>query len=383
MTGPRSDARTDKPTTEENRPVATTMHRPTELLRCMLEEQRRTEPTWLGLFMICGEQPDAAAQNNAAVEALVDAARQGVADTAQAVHRMKQGTHDVCEACGKNISCRRQQNYAFTGGWGHAGMAPHRAAAEWSPSRSPSGATSLCYRAQPYTAAARTGVELREKAGATGTVGDAPHHLQVHLAHERRELPGKPVKRAVAEHDGAVMILPWLVAGVLQRRGQAAGRHADGLAGVVGGPVQHLLHSGAGADRLGHRCGEQPADQVVVPFRYRHRHLVLGPPVQLRRAAGARTAAPRRPAVLDREQSLFGEPVEVEGGHPPADPQGLRGRVAADRCPGTGDEVEHGSAGRIVEGGHGSDAVEQRARTHDPIVKHARLDFRSDAGLAF
>jgi hypothetical protein len=37
----------------------TTVHRPTELLRSMLEEQRRTHTIRLTQFMICGKSPDA------------------------------------------------------------------------------------------------------------------------------------------------------------------------------------------------------------------------------------------------------------------------------------------------------------------------------------
>jgi hypothetical protein len=55
--------------------------------------------------------------------------------------------------------------------------------------------------------------------------------------------------------------------------------------------------------------------------------------------------------------SPVGEPVEVEGGDPAADAEGFRGRVAADRRRGGGDQVEHGSLGRIGHGGHGGEAV--------------------------
>ena len=41
--------------------------------------------------MICGEPPDATGDDSATVEALVAAARHGVADTTQALHRMAAG----------------------------------------------------------------------------------------------------------------------------------------------------------------------------------------------------------------------------------------------------------------------------------------------------
>jgi DnaK suppressor protein len=110
MTGRPSDACTHTPAEKENRPVTTTANRPTELLRCMLEEQRRTHTLWLTQLMICGEPPDATGHDSATVEAFVAAARQGVADTTQALHRMEQGTYGVCEACGKNIPLGRLRN---------------------------------------------------------------------------------------------------------------------------------------------------------------------------------------------------------------------------------------------------------------------------------
>ena len=102
MTGRRSDACTHTPA-EANGPVTAAVRRPTELLRCMLEEQRRTHTIWLTQLTVGGEPPDAAGHDSATVEALVAAARHGAADTTQALHRMEQGTYGVCQACGKNI----------------------------------------------------------------------------------------------------------------------------------------------------------------------------------------------------------------------------------------------------------------------------------------
>lgn len=90
--------------------MTTTVHRPTELLRSMLEEQQRTHTIWLTQLTICGQPPDATGHDSATVEAFVAAARQRVADTTQALHRMEQGTYGVCEACGKNIPLGRLRN---------------------------------------------------------------------------------------------------------------------------------------------------------------------------------------------------------------------------------------------------------------------------------
>ena len=113
MTGRRSDTCTHRPAAKENRPVTTTANRPTELLRCMLEEQRRTHTIWLTQLTICGQPPETTCHDSATVDAFVAAARQRVADTTQALHRMEQGTYGVCEACGRNIPLGRLRNLPY------------------------------------------------------------------------------------------------------------------------------------------------------------------------------------------------------------------------------------------------------------------------------
>jgi DnaK suppressor protein len=97
-------------TAEGNRLVNTTVHRPIELLRSMLEEQRQM---CLIQLMICGESPaapDATGSDRDTDDALVAAARQGAADATQALRRMTQGTYGVCEACEKDIPLGRLRN---------------------------------------------------------------------------------------------------------------------------------------------------------------------------------------------------------------------------------------------------------------------------------
>ena len=106
MTGRHSDACTQQSAAHENPPV----HRATGLLRCMLEQRRRVHTVCLAHLMFCDEPPDATGDDSATVEAFVAAARQGVADTAQALHRMQQGTYGICEACGKDIPLGRLRN---------------------------------------------------------------------------------------------------------------------------------------------------------------------------------------------------------------------------------------------------------------------------------
>jgi hypothetical protein len=158
---------------------------------------------------------------------------------------------------------------------------------------------------------------------------------------------------AVAPRIGALVVSAWLAGIVLNLLTIDAPRHYDVALRDVG-----LLLAALTLGRLAWAVERVPA------------------------TAGAGAAAPGWPAVLDGEQSFLGEAVEVEGGDPAADAEGFRGRVAADRRPGTGDQVEHGPPGRIVEGGQGADTVGERARGHDPSVKHEHLDFRSELSLA-
>jgi DnaK suppressor protein len=90
--------------------VTTTVHRPTELLRSMLEERLRTHTNCLTQLTVCGAPPASTGHDDDTVAALAAAARQGVANATQALHRMSQGTYGVCEACGKDIPLGRLRN---------------------------------------------------------------------------------------------------------------------------------------------------------------------------------------------------------------------------------------------------------------------------------
>jgi DnaK suppressor protein len=130
MTGRRGDARADDPAANENRPATTLVTRPTKLSRGMLEEQRRTSTVWLTRLMNGGQPPGATGYDSAAVDASVAAARQGVSDTTQALHRMEQGTYGVCGACGKNIPVGRLRNQPYAR---FCVPCHRRAARRWSP----------------------------------------------------------------------------------------------------------------------------------------------------------------------------------------------------------------------------------------------------------
>jgi DnaK suppressor protein len=106
MTTPQRDA--DTHTTRRTGPaVPGTRHRPTELLRTMLEERLQTHISWLTDLANDGAQPEITGDDRDVLDALVAAARQCVADTTQALQRISNGTYGVCEACGEDIPLGR------------------------------------------------------------------------------------------------------------------------------------------------------------------------------------------------------------------------------------------------------------------------------------
>jgi DnaK suppressor protein len=89
--------------------MTTTVHRPTELLRSMLEERLRTHTNCLTQLTL-GGAPSDSTDHDDTVAAFVAAARRGVANATQALRRMSQGTYGVCESCGKDIPLGRLRN---------------------------------------------------------------------------------------------------------------------------------------------------------------------------------------------------------------------------------------------------------------------------------
>ncbi|HET6534271.1 MAG TPA: TraR/DksA C4-type zinc finger protein [Actinoplanes sp.] len=72
---------------------------PMELLRTMLEEQFAVHTTRLTELTVYGRMRRSADRDPQALELLAASARQGIADTAQALRRMTEGTYGVCEGC--------------------------------------------------------------------------------------------------------------------------------------------------------------------------------------------------------------------------------------------------------------------------------------------
>ncbi|GAB2943234.1 hypothetical protein GCM10027280_34900 [Micromonospora polyrhachis] len=87
--------------------MTSTVHNPAELLRDTLEEQFRTHTDQLTELTVFSRQPDLGGYDRDTLNGLIASARQGVADAAQALRRMSEGTYGICERCQASIPVGR------------------------------------------------------------------------------------------------------------------------------------------------------------------------------------------------------------------------------------------------------------------------------------
>ena len=80
---------------------------PMELLRSMLEDQFAVETARLTQLTVYGRLPRRGGYDPGTLEMLVRSTRQRIADTANALRRMSDGTYGVCADCGKPIPLGR------------------------------------------------------------------------------------------------------------------------------------------------------------------------------------------------------------------------------------------------------------------------------------
>jgi DnaK suppressor protein len=80
---------------------------PMELLQNMLEEQFAVHTSRLTELTVYGRLPGRGGYDPDALEVLAAAARQGIADAAQALRRMSEGVYGQCEGCHKPIPLGR------------------------------------------------------------------------------------------------------------------------------------------------------------------------------------------------------------------------------------------------------------------------------------
>ncbi|MGC5022461.1 TraR/DksA family transcriptional regulator [Micromonospora sp. DT47] len=78
-----------------------------EALRDLLERQFQEHTDQLTELTVHSRQPDRDGYDPDTLRRLMDAARQGVADTAQALRRMSEGSYGSCEGCGGDIPLAR------------------------------------------------------------------------------------------------------------------------------------------------------------------------------------------------------------------------------------------------------------------------------------
>jgi DnaK suppressor protein len=87
--------------------VTSIVHDPIEVLRECLEEQFQRYTDELSEFTVCSRQPDRGGYDAETLAALIASARQALADTAQALRRMAEGSYGVCERCAAAIPLER------------------------------------------------------------------------------------------------------------------------------------------------------------------------------------------------------------------------------------------------------------------------------------
>jgi DnaK suppressor protein len=87
--------------------VTSTVHDPIEVLRDSLEEQFQRHTDRLSQLTVHSRRPDRDGYDDDTLAALIASARQAVADTAQALRRMAEGSYGTCERCTAAIPLER------------------------------------------------------------------------------------------------------------------------------------------------------------------------------------------------------------------------------------------------------------------------------------
>lgn len=87
--------------------MTNTVHDPVELFRDILEEQFQRHTGQLGDLVMCTQQLDRGGYDEETLIALIVSSRQALADTAEALRRMAEGTYGTCKRCAVNIPLER------------------------------------------------------------------------------------------------------------------------------------------------------------------------------------------------------------------------------------------------------------------------------------
>jgi DnaK suppressor protein len=83
------------------------VHDPIELLRDALEEQFQRHTGQLSDLVMCSRQLDRGGYDEETLVALIVSSRHALADTAEALRRMAEGTYGTCKRCAASIPLER------------------------------------------------------------------------------------------------------------------------------------------------------------------------------------------------------------------------------------------------------------------------------------
>jgi DnaK suppressor protein len=87
--------------------VTSTAHDPMEMLRGTLEDRFQLHTDQLSELTVLSQQTHRGGYDQQTLAALVSSLRQAVADTADALRRMAEGTYGSCERCAVSIPLDR------------------------------------------------------------------------------------------------------------------------------------------------------------------------------------------------------------------------------------------------------------------------------------
>ena len=87
--------------------MTSTVHDPMELLRASLEEQFQRHTDQLSQLTVYSRRRDRDGYEHDTLAARIAATRRAVADTAQALRRMAEGSYGTCERCTATIPLER------------------------------------------------------------------------------------------------------------------------------------------------------------------------------------------------------------------------------------------------------------------------------------
>jgi DnaK suppressor protein len=94
-------------TAERTHEMTTTVHDPVDRLRAGLEEQFQLHTQQLTQLTVCSRQPGRVGYDHDTLTARIESTRQAVADTAQALRRMAEGSYGTCQGCAAGIPLER------------------------------------------------------------------------------------------------------------------------------------------------------------------------------------------------------------------------------------------------------------------------------------